>query len=217
MVAAARRPTVVLSSPSPKLPGNACRAYECCHPLGLSTWGKFALVPRSAVAIVDGRRATMEVVHARCCGLDVHKKSVVACVLITQPDGNTERYIRTFKTMTTDLVALSDWLSTLSVSHVALESTGVYWRPVYNVLEHEQHADEANRLQKTLEGANIKLAAVATDVLGLSGRAMFAALLDGEQDPDVLANLARGRLRAKLPELRQALEGRVQPHHLVLI
>ena len=71
----------------------------------------------------------MEVVHARCCGLDVHKKSVVACVLITQPDGNTERYIRTFKTMTTDLVALSDWLSTLSVSHVALESTGVYWRP----------------------------------------------------------------------------------------
>ena len=81
----------------------------------------------------------------------------------------------------------------------------------------QQHADEANRLQKTLEGANIKLAAVATDVLGLSGRAMFAALLDGEQDPDVLANLARGRLRAKLPELRQALEGRVQPHHLVLI
>jgi transposase len=80
----------------------------------------------------------MEVVHARCCGLDVHKKSVIACVLITQPDGNTERYIRTFKTMTTDLVALSDWLSTLSVSHVALESTGVYWRPVYNVLEHEQ-------------------------------------------------------------------------------
>jgi len=221
----------------------------------------------------------MEVVHARCCGLDVHKKSVIACVLITQPDGNTERYIRTFKTMTTDLVALSDWLSTLSVSHVALESTGVYWRPVYNVLEHEQrtlllvnpqhmravpgkktdvkdaewladllrhgllrasfippesirilremtryrktlvqqHADEANRLQKTLEGATIKLAAVATDVLGLSGRAMFAALLDGEQDPDVLANLARGRLRAKLPELRQALEGRVQPHHLVLI
>ncbi len=80
----------------------------------------------------------MEVVHARCCGLDGHKKSVVACVLITQPDGNTERYIRTFKTMTTDLVALSDWLSIVSVSHVALESTGVYWRPVDNVLEHEQ-------------------------------------------------------------------------------
>jgi len=221
----------------------------------------------------------MEVVHARCCGLDVHKKSVVACVLITQPDGNTERYIRTFKTMTTDLVALSDWLSTLSVSHVALESTGVYWRPVYNVLEDDertlllvnpQHmravpgkktdvkdaewiadllrhgllrgsfippvpirvireltryrktlvqarADEVNRLQKTLEGANLKLASVATDVLGVSGRAMFAALLDGERDPDVLADLARGRLRAKLPQLRQALVGRVKPHHLVLI
>ena len=71
----------------------------------------------------------MEIVHTRCCGLDVHKKSV-ACVLITQPDGNTERYIRTFKTMTTDLVALSDWLSTLSVSHVALESTGVVRREV---------------------------------------------------------------------------------------
>ena len=72
----------------------------------------------------------MEVIHARCCGLDVHKKSVIACVLITQPDGNTERYIRTFKTMTTDLVALSDWLSSLSVSHVALESTGVVRREV---------------------------------------------------------------------------------------
>ncbi|MCA1644921.1 MAG: IS110 family transposase, partial [Chloroflexi bacterium] len=76
---------------------------------------------------------------------------------------------------------------------------------------------EANRLQKTLEGANIKLAAVASDVLGVSGRAMLAAVLDGERDPDVLAELARGVLRAKLPQLRQALNGRVQPHHLVLI
>ncbi len=221
----------------------------------------------------------MEIVHTRCCGLDVHKKTVVACVLISQEDGLIERQVRTFKTMTADLLALADWLSSLNVTHVALESTGVYWRPVYNVLEDDQRtlllvnpqhmravpgkktdvkdaewladllrhgllrasfippapirvvreltryrktvvqsrADEANRLQKTLEGANIKLASVATDVLGMSGRAMFAALLDGERAPEVLADLARGKLRAKLPQLRQALVGRVQPHHLVLI
>ncbi len=84
----------------------------------------------------------MEVSHARCCGLDVHKKSVVACVLITQPDGQVERQVRTFKTMTADLLALSDCLNGLDVTHVALESTGVYWRPVFNVLE-----DDARTLQ----------------------------------------------------------------------
>jgi len=221
----------------------------------------------------------MEIVHARCCGLDVHQKSVVACVLISQPDGLIERQVRTFKTMTADLLELADWLHSVGVTHVALESTGVYWRPVFNILEDEERTlllvnpqhmravpgkktdvrdsewladllrhgllrasfippapiraireltryrktlvqervDEANRLQKTLEGANLKLAAVASDVLGVSGRAMLAALLDGERDPDVLADLARGVLRAKLPQLRQALVGRVQPHHLVLI
>ena len=81
----------------------------------------------------------------------------------------------------------------------------------------QERADDVNRLHKTLEGANIKLAAVATDVLGVSGRAMFAALLDGERDPEVLADLARGTLRKKLPQLRQALLGNIQPHHLVLI
>jgi transposase len=187
--------------------------------------------------------------------------------------------VRTFKTMTADLLALGDWLSSLNITHIALESTGVYWRPVYSILEDgertllltnpqhmravpgkktddrdaewiadllrhgllrpsfippapirvvrdltryrkplvQQRADEANRLQKTLEGANLKLASVATDVLGLSGRAMFSALLGGERDPDVLAELARGKLRAKLPQLREALAGRVQPHHLVMI
>ena len=221
----------------------------------------------------------MEVIHTRCCGLDVHKKSVVACVLITHTDGQVERQVRTFKTMTADLLALSDWLNGLEVTHVALESTGVYWRPVFNVLEDDartlllvnpQHmravpgkktdvrdsewiadllrhgllrasfippapiraireltryrktlvqerVDEANRLQKTLEGANLKLAAVASDVLGVSGRAMLGAVIDGERDPDVLADLARGVLRAKLPQLRQALLGRVQPQHVVLI
>jgi len=77
----------------------------------------------------------VEVIHARCCGLDVHKKTVVGCVLLTQPDGQVERQMRTFGTMTADLLALSDWLNSLDVTHVGLESTGVYWRPVFNVLE----------------------------------------------------------------------------------
>jgi transposase len=190
-----------------------------------------------------------------------------------------ERHVRVFKTTTADLLALGDWLAGLQVAAIALESTGVYWRPVYNLLEGEgralvlvnpqhmravpgrktdvrdsewlaellrhgllkasfippapvralreltryrktlvqQRAEEANRLQKALEGANLKLGDVASNVLGVSGRAMLEALLGGEQDPEALADLARGRLRAKLPELRQALLGRVQPHHLVLV
>jgi transposase len=220
----------------------------------------------------------MEVVHPRCCGLDVHKRSVVACALLTQADGAVRKEVRTFGTMTEDLLALADWLAGLAITQVALESTGVSWRPVFNILEdgcavllvNPQHmkavpgrktdvkdaewlADllrhgllrpsfippapirelreltryrktlvqervaEVNRLHKTLEGANLKLAAVATDILGVSGRDMLAALLGGEQDPAALAELARGRLRAKLPALRQALTGRVRPHHRVLI
>jgi transposase len=220
----------------------------------------------------------MEVVHPRCCGIDVHKKSVTACVLVTESDGTVHKQVRTFPTMLADLLALSDWLRGFGVTDVAMESTGVYWRPVYNVLEGEytvllvnaQHirnvpgrktdvkdsewlADllrhgllkgsfippapirelreltryrqslirertrEVNRLHKVLESANIKLGVVATDVMGVSGRQMLEALLGGEQDPAVLAELARGRLRQKLPALRRALEGRVQPHHLVLL
>jgi transposase len=221
----------------------------------------------------------MQVVHARCCGLDVHKKSVVACVLLTQPDGAVRRETATFGTMTEELLALADWLDRLGVTHVALESTGVYWRPVFQLLEGagrtlllvnpqhlkavpgrktdvkdsewladllrhgllrgsfvppapvrdlreltryrktlvQQRADEANRVQKLLEGANVKLAAVASDVLGVSGRAMLAALLEGQEDPEALAELARGRLRAKLPALRRALTGRVRPVHRVLL
>ncbi len=221
----------------------------------------------------------MPVIHGRCCGLDVHHKTVVACVLIAAPDGAVQRRVRTFGTMTADLLALGDWLGRHGVTHIALESTGVYWRPVYNLLEEEertillanpQHmravlgrttdvkdaewladllrhgllkasfippapiralreltryrktlvrerADEVNRVQKTLEGANVKLAAVATDVLGVSGRQMLAALPEGQEDPEALAELARGRLRAKLPELRRALAGRVQPHHRALL
>ncbi len=80
----------------------------------------------------------MDVVHARCCGLDVHKKSVVACALITQPTGSVERYMRTFKTITADLLKLADWLIELQITQVAMESTGVYWRPVFNVLEDDE-------------------------------------------------------------------------------
>ena len=222
----------------------------------------------------------MQVVYERCCGRDVHKKTVVACVLLTRPDGTVQRQVRTFATMTADLLALSDWLRGWGVTHVAMESTGVYWQPVFNILEEEegrtlllvnaQHiktvpgrktdvrdsewlADllrhgllrasfippapirelreltryrqtlvqertaEVNRLHKTLEAANLKLASVASDIMGASGRDMLQALLSGEQDPAALAELARGTLRAKLPALRRALVGRVKPHHRVLI
>jgi transposase len=221
----------------------------------------------------------MQVVHARCCGLDIHKRSVVACALLTHTDGRAERHRATFGTMTADLLALAEWLDRLGVTHVAMESTGVYWRPVYNVLDGEGRAlllvnpqrlrrvpgrktdvqdaewladllrhgllqasfvppapvrelreltryrttlvrarsAEVQRVQKLLETANLKLASVASDVLGASGRAMLAAILEGEADAEALAELAKGRLRAKLPLLRQALAGRVQPHHRVLL
>jgi transposase len=221
----------------------------------------------------------MQVLHERCCGLDVHKRTVVACALITEPDGRVRKHRRTFTTMTASLLALSDWLGGLAISHVAVESTGVYWRPVFNILEAagreivladaqhiqrvpgrktdvqdaewladllrhglvrpsfippkpvrdlreltryratlvQQRTQEINRLHKVLETGNIKLAAVASNVVGVSGRDMLAALVAGEADPAALADLARGLLRKKLAELRQALEGRIQPHHRALI
>jgi transposase len=220
----------------------------------------------------------MQVVHERCAGLDVHKKTVVACVLITHPDGTLQREVRTFSTMTADLLLLSDWLETLRVQIVALESTGVFWQPVFNLLEDgrtmvlvnpqhikavpgrktdvkdsewladllrhglltpsfippapirelreltryrkhlvEARAREVNRVQKVLEGANIKLSSVATDVLGKSGRAMLEALIAGEQDPARLSELARGRMRSKRPELQRALDGRLLGQHRILL
>ncbi|HEY1351285.1 MAG TPA: IS110 family transposase [Ktedonobacteraceae bacterium] len=220
----------------------------------------------------------MQVIYERCAGIDVQKKTVVVCVLITQANGVVEKQIRTFATMTADLLALDEWLRGQQVEYVAMESTGVYWYPVWKILEEgrqivlanpqhlkavpgrktdvkdaewladphrhgllkasfvppqpvrvlreltrsrktlvQERAQEVNRLQKVLEGANIKLAAVATDVLGKSGREMIEALVGGAQDADALAELARGRLRAKLPDLRKALDGRVQPHHQFLL
>ncbi|HEV2457606.1 MAG TPA: IS110 family transposase [Ktedonobacterales bacterium] len=220
----------------------------------------------------------MQLVHERCAGLDVHKRTVVACVLITQPEGTCQRAVRTFSTMTADLLALGDWLDALRISVVARESTGVYWRPVFNLLEEgrtlilvnpqhikavpgrktavkdrawladllrhglltpsfippqpirevreltryrkrlvEERAREVGRVQKVLEGANMKLASVATEVLGKSGRAMLEALIRGEQDPAVLAERARGRLRAKRPQLQGALQGRLVAQHRTVL
>ena len=222
----------------------------------------------------------MQVVYQRCCGLDVHKETVVACVLQSGAAGRVRREVRTFSTMTAALRALSAWLRQERVEQVAMESTGVYWWPVFNVLEEEGHAvvlvnpqhmkavrgrktdvkdsawladllrhglvqasfippepirqlreltryrttlvqervQEVNRLQKVLESANIKLASVASDILGVSGQAMLQALLQEEEpDPAALAELAKGKLRTKLGLLRQALEGRVKPHHRVLL
>jgi len=220
----------------------------------------------------------MQVIHERCAALDVHKKTVVTTIMLTQADGSVQEETRTFLTMTADLLALDDWLESHDIEVIAMESTGVFWRPVFNLLEEgrevilvnaqhmkavpgrktdvkdsqwladllrhgllkasfippkpvrelrdlmryrktivQERADEVNRLQKVLETANVKLAAVATDVLGKSGRSMLDALLGGQEDPEVLAELARGRLRAKLPALRKALDGRVHSHHRVLL
>lgn len=219
----------------------------------------------------------MDVMHPRCCGLDVHKKTVVACVLLSERR-KVRKEIRTFGTMTADLQSLLDWLQTLGVTHLAMESTGVYWKPIYNLLEGQiellvvnaQHlkaipgrktdvqdaewiaellrhgllrasfvpsaqqriwrdltryrtslvqdrARYVNRLHKLLEDANLKLAAVASDVTGVSARAMLQALLAGQTDPQVLAELAQGSLRAKHELLVQALRGVVKPHHRFLL
>ena len=220
----------------------------------------------------------MQVIYERCCGLDVHKASVVACVLLSAPDGPPRKELRTFGTMTDDVLALADWLAGLGVTHVALESTGVYWQPIWNLLEGQvalllvnpQHLQavpgrktdvkdaewlaellrhglvrgsfvpdrpqrelreltryrtqlvrertaEVNRLQKTLEGANIKLAAVASDVTGVSARAMLEALVAGDADAAGLAQLAKGRLREKRAELERALRGRFAAHQRFLV
>src|SRR6266699_111264 len=218
------------------------------------------------------------VLYARCAGLDVHKKTVVACLMLTAASGKVSHEVRTFATTTAGLQALAAWLESFGVTHVAMESTGIFWRPVFNLLEgrfqvilvnaqhmkavpgHKtdirdsewladllrhgllkasfippkpirdlrdlvrsrktlvrQRAQAINRVQKVLETANIKLSSVATDVLGKSGRDMIEALLAGISDAEALADLARRRLRAKLPALREALDGRVEATHRLLL
>jgi transposase len=215
----------------------------------------------------------MQVMYERCAGLDVHKKTGVACVVTP-----TEQEIRTLSTMTIDVWALSDWLVAYGCTHVAMESTGDYWKPVFNRLEgtcevllvNAQHVNAVpgrktdvkdaawlaellqhgllrasfippvaqrelrdltryrspcirervtliNRVQNLLEDANIKLAAVASAIMGVSGRAMLAARLAGLTDPQALADLAKGRLRAKRDLLAQALDGRGKPHHRLVL
>ena len=221
----------------------------------------------------------MRILYRRCAGLDVHKTSVVACVLILQEDSRVEEQVRRFGTMTEDLRELAAWLNSQAVERVGFESTGVYWKPVWNILEAagldlllanaqqvkalpgrktdqkdsqwladllmhgllrnsfvpsrvirdlrdltrsrarlaQWHGTIANRIQKVLEDANIKLASVASDVLGASGRLMLQAIMGGSSDSHELADLSKGRLRAKIPELRKALEGQVTGHHRLLL
>lgn len=220
----------------------------------------------------------MRQVYKRCAGLDVHKKTVVSCRVRINEQGDWEQEVCTFGTMTHELLQLVDWLLAWEVTHVALESTGEYWKPVYNLLEGnmtvlvvnaqhvkhvpgrktdvqdaewlaellahgllkasfipakpqrdlrdltryrvtlvEERARVVNRVQKVLENANIKLASVATDVLGVSGRRMLEALVADKTDAATMAELAKGRLRTKLPLLQQALTGVVDAQHRFLI
>jgi transposase len=218
----------------------------------------------------------MEVLYPRCAGLDVHKDTVVACVrCVSAP---TAREVRTFGTTTSALLELADWLDAHGCTQVAMESTGVYWKPVWHLLEgsfelvlaNAQHirnvprrktdvndamwiadllahglirssfvppapiqelrdltrtrkqlvreiAQHSLRIQKVLEDANIKLASVLSDVLGQSGRAMLAALIGGEEDPERLADLAQGTARKKRAALVEALRGHVTSHHRTLL
>jgi transposase len=221
----------------------------------------------------------MQVMYARCAGMDVHKKTVMPCVMLTSAEGQVQNHSRTFGTMTPDLLALADWLKGLGVTHVAMESTGVYWRPIYQLLEGsftllvinaahikrmpgrktdmtdaewlaellrhgllapsfvpprpqrelreltrhrtnltEKRSQAVNEIHRTLEGTNLKLTSVATDITGVSATLMLQALVSGQQtDPKVLADLAIGRLRHKIPELEKALQGKVQEHQKLIL
>lgn len=216
----------------------------------------------------------MDVLHTHCCGLDVHKKNVVACALT--PEG---KEIRTFSTMTEDLIALGDWLKAKGCTHVAMESTASYWKPIYNLLELEgfdvmvvnakhiknvpgrktdvkdaewiagllQHgllqgsyipnreqrelreliryrrsmieerAREINRIQKVLEGANIKLSSVATNILGKSGRTMIEAMIQGQENSQALSELAKGKLKNKKTDLQKAMHGFMGDHQKLML
>jgi transposase len=214
----------------------------------------------------------------RCAGIDVGQAELVVCARFPDKEGRRTKQVGTFGTTTPDLLALSDWLAKLGVTDVAMESTGVYWKPIYYVLEadfsvmlvnarHVKHvpgrktdtidaawialllsrgllqpsfvppqpirelrdltryrkaltnerSSEVNRIHKVLEDAGVKLSSVATDVMGASGRDMMRALIAGSADPEALADLARGKLRAKLPALRKALTGRFREHHAFLL
>lgn len=216
----------------------------------------------------------MEVMIGCCAGLDVHKDSVEACVRRLEKEGRVRQQTRHWGTMTRDLMAMAEWFKAEGVTEVAMESTGVYWKPIFNVLEDDfrvllvnardlkhvpghktdvkdcqwiaqllqhgllkgsfippreqrelrdltrqraqlmgEHSRIVNRIQKVLEDANIKLGSVASDVVGASGRLMLQAIMEGETNPEKLAELAQMRLRGKIPQLQQALYGKVSEHH----
>jgi len=220
----------------------------------------------------------METIYERVGALDVHKAQVTACVRVADARGRREPALAEFSTTVAGLVALRDWLAAYRVTHVAMEATGVYWQPVWHILEDDfeltlcnarhvkqvpgrktdisdaqwlcqlmeagllrgsfvppkpqrqlrtltryrktqiaERQREANRLHKALEDTGIKLDCVASDILGKSGRAMLDALVAGTTDPEVLAELAKGRLREKIPALREALVGRFEAHHALVI
>jgi transposase len=220
----------------------------------------------------------MDTIYRRCGGLDVHKETVQACVRIMDDSGRTRQEVRGFGTTTRELLALYDWLHEQQVTHVAMESTGVYWKPVWNILESgfelllanarhiknvpgrktdvkdcqwiaqlmqcgllkpsfvprtqqrqwrdltrhrvqivAQITQTANRIQKILEDANIKLSSVATDVLGVSGREIIRLMIQGVDDPLTLAACARGRLKSKTAQLREALQGKLSEHHRFML
>lgn len=217
----------------------------------------------------------MEVRYERCCGLDIRKRTVVACLV---GPGQGQREIRTFGTETRALLEMAEWLAETGCMAVAMESTGSFWKPLYNLLEGQcelllvnthhlklvpgrkrdvkdaewiadllrhgllqasfvperperelreltryrtslvqERAAEVNRIQEVLEGANIKLASVASGVMGVSERAMLEALVAGQDDPAEMAKLARGRLREKREQLEQALQGRVGDHQRFML
>jgi transposase len=219
-----------------------------------------------------------EAVFERVAGLDVHKAQVTACVRVPDAGGQRAVHLAEFATTVRGLLALADWLKAFGVTHVAMEATGVFWQPVWHILEDDfectlcnarhvknvpgrktdvsdaawlcqlmeagllrgsfvapkpqrrlraltryrktqiaERQREANRLHKALEDTGIKLDCVASDILGASGRAMLDALVAGTTDPHVLAELAKGKLRKKIPALREALEGRFEAHHALLI
>jgi transposase len=220
----------------------------------------------------------MDTLIERCAGIDVHQRTMVATVRSPGADGGRAVITQTFGTMTADLLVLREWLQAYGVTHVAMESTGIYWRPLYYLLEDgftvllinmqhlthvpgrksdvrdsewlaqllecgllrgslvppaairdlrdvtryrkrqiEDRAQEVNRLHRVLQDAGLKLASVLTDLMGVSGRAMVDAMLHGTTDPAVLADLARGRLRSKIPALQQALRGHFRPQHAFLV
>ena len=220
----------------------------------------------------------MEIIHRICAGLDVHKKSVAVCIRVLGDDDRAQSIKRTFGTMTHELEQLRGWLSQCGVTHVAMESTGVFWKPLWNILEGhfelllvnprhiknvpgrktdmkdcewvcqllqfgllrgsfvpprtirdlrdltrsrakviQQRASVANRIHKVLQDANIKLSSVVSDIMGVSSLRMLRALADGEKDPNQLAEMALRRLRAKIPQLRLALNGAVTDHHCFLL